>query len=239
MSADLETYALLADHLNAETRPYLRVRALIDAEDDPEAFVAALRDRLARALRADAAGFLAWAQAKKSELGIATLNTAAWLALERGLWEPAATLAREVVARDHHDLLAQRLTDAAEAQSTTLELEVDHWLATRTCRAPWRQIETRANGMVHFCCSAWQPVAIGALDKGQSAFWNSDRARAIRASVREGRFAHCSRWHCPEIADRRLPPKDTAVAATVFIIRDKIEPVAINNVMSLISEPCP
>lgn len=66
-------------------------------------------------------------------------------------------------------------------------------------------MESRTNGEVNFCCSAWQPVPIGRLDTpGEDGFWNSERAQEIRRSVQDGDYSHCSRWHCPAISGRRL-----------------------------------
>ena len=154
---------------------------------------------------ADAAqAVLAEALAAPADLTLVQLNALGLLALRVGAWEAAAALASEVTARSHHDLLAQRIFDAASEQSDMLETPVDAWLADRTCPAPFEELETRENGDVHFCCSAWQPVPIGRLKEG-SAVWTSARAQEIRRSVSDGDFSHCSRWHCPRIADRRLP----------------------------------
>lgn len=204
-----EAYRAVADRLDQEEGRYLAARILADgATPRAQDVAAALRDVARRSLsRADLRPYLRWVSARRADLALVTLNASAWLALEAGLWAEARGLAGEVVARDHHDLLAQRLLDAARAQSTSLTLEVDRWLATRTCSAPWTEMETRTNGHVHFCCSAWQPVPIGDLEEGTEGFWNSARAREIRRSVQEGDFSHCSRWHCPSIAERRLPPK--------------------------------
>ena len=108
---------------------------------------------------------------QKGTMPLVVLNLFSWLALEAENWADADDLAREVINRDHHDLLAQRLVDAAEAKSVSLDLEIDDWLQTRTCKAPFSEIETRTNGQVHFCCSAWQPAPIGPLDaKGGEGF---------------------------------------------------------------------
>lgn len=197
-------------------KTYLRRRRLLDGADKTaQGLVERLKDELAddtdrtESLVADAV-------AQKADLPIVTLNLCAWLALDHAGWVHAETLAREVIARDHHDLLAQRLVDAAEAQSATLDTDIDRWLRTRTCKAPFSEIETRTNGQVHFCCSAWQPAPIGALDaKGEGGFWHSASAREIRRSVRDGDFSHCSRWHCPSIAGRRLPAKDDPQVAAL------------------------
>jgi hypothetical protein len=187
---------------------YLRRRTL---RDGPKAnYLAFVRDTVATLdtmlSSAELADVPARAMAARADLSRIALNTAAFLALRAGAWDTARDLAREVVARDHHDLMAQRLIDAAQERSPDLETETDRWLRGRTCNAPFRQIETRADMAVHICCSAWQPVPIGRIGaQTETPFWNSDAAREIRRSVTEGDFTHCSRWHCPSIAARRLP----------------------------------
>ena len=200
----------MAERFDALEKTYLRRRHLLDGPK--ETGLAFVRDTAATLRREapDAGEFVAEAVAQKGELARITLNAAALVALEDGLWAAARTLAAEVTARDHHDLTSQRIIDAAGERARDLVTETDRWLATRSCNAPFRQIETRANLSVHFCCSAWQPLPIGRIDDAASGFWRSDTAAEIRRSVTEGDFTHCSRWHCPAIADRRLPPKANA-----------------------------
>lgn len=197
---------------NAKRAAYLRARRLADGPGiTPRAIVEALVADAEAALDAPSLEVLSErALAARRGMEIVALNAAGLLALRRGRFETAAALAAEANARDHHDILAQRLSDAAGAQATTIEGEVDAWLAGRFCAAPFQQIETRANGAVHFCCSAWQPAPIGSIAKGSGTFWNSASAREIRRSIHDGDFSHCSRWHCPMIAARRLPRREEA-----------------------------
>ena len=205
-------YAAIAHGIDGEERAYLRRRHLMDGPGARHIdFVGETADRLAAALGGDGAGFLDWALENRTALKRITLNASALLALRGGQWDHARDLAGEVTARDHHDLMAQRIIDAAAERAADLITETDRWLATRVCEAPFRQIETRANRTVHFCCSAWQPVPIGRIDDpaapetGQAGFWTSPVAEEIRRSVTQGDFSHCSRWHCPAIVSRRLP----------------------------------
>ena len=194
--------------IEAQESAYLRSRTLTDGpEENFIEFVSNATDSLASQIDpGDSKALLASVIKDKKTLKRITLNAVALWALRQGLWDDARHLASEVVARDHHDLMSQRIIDAADAKSTDLETDVDRWLKTRTCHAPFRQIETRADRSIHFCCSAWQPVPIGRIDEsGEQSFWNSDVAKEIRRSVSEGDFTHCSRWHCPAIAMRRLP----------------------------------
>lgn len=205
------SYAAIAAAIDAGERTYLRRRALLDGpEATGSAFVTLVAHDLADRTAACGAGFELWALANLGRLKRITLNACALLALQGGRWSAAEHFAREVTARDHHDLMAQRLVDAALEQTPDLQTAIDRWLADRTCTAPFRQIETRTNRAVHFCCSAWQPVPIGAIREvdetgGAETFWTSAAAQEIRRSVTEGDFSYCSRWHCPAIANRRLP----------------------------------
>ena len=210
----IDVFAVIA----AEEKRYLRRRRLQDGpRETAQALVQNLKERLFPDQSDDTcAALVTDAVKRKADLPIVTLNLFAWLALTSGKWAEVQALAREVINRDHHDLLAQRLVDAAEIQSPSLDIAVDRWLQTRTCRAPFEEIETRTNGQVHFCCSAWQPAPIGQLDaEGEDGFWRSESAQEIRRSVLEGDFSHCSRWHCPSISGRRLPEKNNADVAAM------------------------
>ena len=217
---------------NTRRPAYLRARRLADGPDiTPRSIVEALVVDAEAALDAPSLDALpAWALAARRRVEIVALNAAGLMALHQSDFGTAAALAAEANARDHHDLYAQRLSDAAAAQTAALEGEVDAWLADRFCAAPFQQIETRANGAVHFCCSAWQPAPIGTITEGSNAFWNSASAREIRRSIHDGDFSHCSRWHCPMIAARRLPRReeamrhsDRAIAADVRERRLEVE----------------
>lgn len=198
--------------LSDKNPTYLRRRRLLDGTDNNAlGYVAELTETIKEEIGEDEQlTFIASARAEATNLSTVVVLVAGWLALTYEDWETTETLGREIVSRDHHDLLAQRLIDAAREKSSSLETETDRWLRTRTCRAPFREMESRVNGEVHFCCSAWQPVPIGRLDDPKpDGFWNSKRALEIRRSVLDGDFSHCSRWHCPAIAGRKLPARET------------------------------
>ncbi len=191
-------------------RAYLRARVLADG---PKATALALIEALAATVAPEMrAAVPAAAVAERARLSIVALNAAALVALRLGDWRAAEDLAGEVVARDHHDLPAQRIVDAARRRSAELTNDTDRWLRDRFCPAPFEQIETRTGGAVHFCCSGWQPVPIGNLSTGAEAMWNSETAQEIRRSILDGDFSHCSRWHCLPITARSLPTR-AAVAA--------------------------
>jgi hypothetical protein len=193
---------------------YMRARALLDGPAiTARRIIEGLANEGAQSLPAETLATLtAWACEARADLGLVSLNVTALLALRRQDWDAAEALAGEVVARDHHDLFAQRVLDAAHERTAAFRSATDRWLADRTCPAPFEQIETRADGAVHFCCSGWQPVPIGNLADGTAEMWNSARAQEIRRSVLDGDFSHCSRSHCPSIAARRLPRRADAEA---------------------------
>lgn len=206
----------LVQHISAKNTEYLKRRRLLEGpRAHAHAMVIALAGDLCRDWPAGVtARFVDEVAQNPTQHALVSLLVAGQLALQNAAWETTEKLGQEVVSRDHHDLMAQRLIDAAREQTKDLETETDRWLRTRTCRAPFVQMETRTNGEVHFCCSAWQPVPIGRLDDdGAGGFWNSERAHEIRRSVLEGDFSHCSRWHCPAIAGRRLPAREPAPEA--------------------------
>jgi hypothetical protein len=221
ISAFMLEFSVVAARIDAHEAVYLRRRALMDGPDaDGATYIDRVAAELSLFTAERAEQFEHWALGNLRKLRRVTLNACALVALRAGRWSVAASLAREVTARDHHDLMAQRIVDAAAEQAADLRTETDRWLEDRICRAPFRQIETRADRSVHFCCSAWQPVPIGKIeDKAagseDAGFWDSVQAREIRRSVTEGDFSHCSRWHCPAIANRRLPrrPDLPAIAA--------------------------
>lgn len=109
---------------------YLRRRRLADGPRKHAAqFAADLADQIKKD-HPDAitAAFVSWAVVRKAELKKVVLLVAGLLGLAQRDWVAAETLGREVVGRDHHDLLAQRLVDAAREHSVTLETETDRWL---------------------------------------------------------------------------------------------------------------
>lgn len=156
----------------------------------------------------DLPAFRNWLLSSGAKPSVLTLNATALTCIRTGEWETARHLAALVNNTDHHDLIAQRIHDAAELERDDLHLPVDDWLRDKFCAAPFAQIETRANRAVHFCCSAWQPVSIGSLTEDPKAVWNSETAQEIRRSILDGDYSYCSRWHCPMISGRRLQTSD-------------------------------
>jgi len=220
MDSDLATtdaapLAAIAAAWDRKRGAYMRARVLSDGPAiTAHRTIENLAKEAARSIPPETRlALIRWAEAARGEFGLVSLNVTALIALWQREWAAAEALAGEVVARDHHDLFAQRVIDAARERTSELRSAADRWLADRTCPAPFEQIETRTDGAVHFCCSGWQPVPIGNIADGSAEMWNSPRAQEIRRSVLDGDFTHCSRWHCPAIAARRLPRRSDAAGS--------------------------
>ncbi len=68
------------------------------------------------------------------------------------------------------------------------------------CRAPFEKIEISATGDVHLCCPGWIRGPVGNLGKQTLAeIWDGEKAREMRASVRDGTFSQCSSQTCPHL----------------------------------------
>ena len=79
------------------------------------------------------------------------------------------------------------------------------------CRAPFERFEISSNGDVHLCCAGWVRGPVGNLNSQSLAeVWQSDKAKALRASVLNGTFDQCSNQMCPHLqaldAGAQLPP---------------------------------
>ena len=114
--------------------------------------------------------------------------------------------AKAATAMSQRDTFAQRLFLRARARiEGRVGAEPDD-LAEFFCPAPFESFELCSSGDVHTCCPAWLPVPIGNFHRQTpEEIWNSPAAQAIRGSILDGSFRHCSRLHCPAIVNRRLP----------------------------------
>lgn len=120
-------------------------------------------------------------------------------ALEVGDRDRAVQRARAAAARLANDLFIQELGRRAEGRPAPD-------MAGRFCRAPFESLETAPGGDVHFCCPAWLPVPIGNLNRATpEEIWNSPAAQAIRASIHDGSYRHCSARHCAHLSSGSLP----------------------------------
>lgn len=78
--------------------------------------------------------------------------------------------------------------------------DADPRFVGKFCEQPFRMAQSYENGNVHFCCTAWMPVAAGNLhDEPLGAVWNSKWAQAIRASILDGSYRYCSELNCPRL----------------------------------------
>ena len=66
------------------------------------------------------------------------------------------------------------------------------------CAKPFDHFEVNFDGNVYCCCPAWLGKPIGnLLDSDPHEIWNSKAAEAIRRSILDFTFAHCSTTQCP------------------------------------------
>jgi hypothetical protein len=67
------------------------------------------------------------------------------------------------------------------------------------CAKPFRDLEIAESGDAYLCCRSWLPVSIGNVWRDDVAgIWNGETAQAIRRSVLDGSFRHCTA--CPFLA---------------------------------------
>lgn len=78
--------------------------------------------------------------------------------------------------------------------------DADPRFVGKFCDQPFRMAQSYENGNVHFCCTAWLPVAAGNLhDEPLGAVWNSKWAQAVRSSILDGSYRYCSELNCPRL----------------------------------------
>jgi tetratricopeptide (TPR) repeat protein len=113
---------------------------------------------------------------------------------------------------------------------------VDDYLKTRFCSRPFQHFETGVEGKVWVCCPAFLPVPIGNLNDGSAdAIWRSETARELRASILDGSFRYCSRMHCGDITNHRLPSNTSPEAkklADAFVAPARSQPLPAKVVLS-------
>ncbi|HLH12789.1 MAG TPA: radical SAM protein [Methylovirgula sp.] len=97
-----------------------------------------------------------------------------------------------------------------------VDQSTEDYLKSHFCANPFRQLETTPTGLAYVCCPIWLPTPIGTLDSDPEQLWNSDAAKRIRESILDGSFRYCNHWHCPAIASRSLPHRDSPEARQVI-----------------------
>jgi MoaA/NifB/PqqE/SkfB family radical SAM enzyme len=211
-SRGTEAHAAALAALKDEQGVYDALIALTDAAataGDPESFCRSLLARLNAMLGAEDPDawqtFLEWAQETAKPPRILRVLAAVAASLEED-WPRVFHHAKAAVVTNQRDTFAQRLFLRARGRIEDPAATVADDLADFFCPAPFESFELCSNGDVHTCCPAWLPVPIGNFHR-QSAeeIWNSPAAQAIRRSILDGTFRHCSRLHCPAIVNRRLP----------------------------------
>jgi MoaA/NifB/PqqE/SkfB family radical SAM enzyme len=165
-----------------------RVQAMLGAED-PAAWQA----------------FVAWAQQTAKPPRLLQVLAARAAALEED-WPRVFHHAKTAIGMSQRDTFAQRLFLRARGSIEDPAATVADDLSEFFCPEPFETFELRPDGDVYTCCPAWLPVPIGNFHRQRSEeIWNSATAQAIRRSILDGTFKHCSRMHCPAIVNRRLP----------------------------------
>jgi MoaA/NifB/PqqE/SkfB family radical SAM enzyme len=177
--------------------------------DDPETFCRGLLARLRAMLGPEDAAawqsFLAWAQQTAKPPHVLHVVAAVAAGLEED-WPRVFHHAKAAMAMSQRDTFAQRLFLRARGRIEDPAATVTDDLSDFFCPEPFESFELRSNGDVHTCCPAWLPVPIGNFHRqSPEEIWNSAAAQAIRSSILDGTYRHCSRMHCPAIVNRRLP----------------------------------
>ena len=208
----IDAYAATLAVLEKEQPAYDALIAVADPAapaDDPETFCRHLLGRLRGALGAEDVAawqaFVVWAlqTAKPPRLVHVLAATAA--ALEED-WPRVLQHAKTAIGTSQRDTFAQRLFLRARGSIEDPAATVAEDLSDFFCPEPFESFELRSNGDVHTCCPAWLPVPIGNFHRqAPEEIWNSAAAQAIRSSILDGSYRHCSRMHCPAIVNRRLP----------------------------------
>ncbi len=169
-------------------------------------------------------GFPAWVRQEVRTAGLtpgghvftgALYAACAAALLNTGEAAQARLLAEEAVSCSQFDLFAQNLilkaTHLIDPAAPNLE-ETDAWLQTRFCTRPFTMIETTTSEEFYRCCPSYLPRSIGTFDtakkKGLESVLKSPAAQALKDSILDGSFRHCSRLYCPFIGARTLPSRE-------------------------------
>jgi hypothetical protein len=77
------------------------------------------------------------------------------------------------------------------------------------CEKPFLTAEVAQEGRTFLCCPLQVPTVVGdASDGSFMDVWNSEKAQAIRRSILDGSFSHCSEKTCGLLQSRTLPRRD-------------------------------
>ena len=113
------------------------------------------------------------------------------------------------VGRNQKDLYAQ---EQILRQSKHDEQERNR-LNDYFCRIPFEYMHINSKRKAYTCCPSWLPYSIGDINEAQDLenCWNSDEANALRDSIIDGSFKHCSKFNCPLISgkDIHLPKRES------------------------------
>jgi MoaA/NifB/PqqE/SkfB family radical SAM enzyme len=177
--------------------------------DDPETFCRSLLARLRALLGAEDAAawqtFVVWARQTVKPPRLLHVLAAMAAGFEED-WPRVFFYAKTAINMSQRDTFAQGLFLRARGRIEDPASAIADDLSDFFCPEPFESFELRPNGDVYTCCPAWLPVPIGNSHRqSPEDIWNSATAQAIRRSILDGTFKHCSRLHCPAIVNRRLP----------------------------------
>ncbi|MGA3302417.1 MAG: radical SAM protein [Methylovirgula sp.] len=110
----------------------------------------------------------------------------------------------------------QKRCETNFTQSCLTNESLESYLKTHFCPNPFTTLETTHQGLAYVCCSIWLPTPIGRLDSDPEDLWKGATAQKLRQSILDGSFRYCSRVHCPAIANRTLPARDSKEAQEVI-----------------------
>jgi MoaA/NifB/PqqE/SkfB family radical SAM enzyme len=209
---DQEAHRAVLGVLKEEQPVYDALFADADAATlaaDPETFCRRLLVRLQAMLGPEEGAawqsFVAWGQQTAKPPRLLHVLAAVAAALEED-WPRAFQHAKTAIGMSQRDTFAQRLFLRARGAIEDPAATVADDLSDFFCPEPFESFELRPDGDVYVCCPAWLPVPIGNFHRQRpEEIWNSAAAQAIRRSILDGTFKHCSRLHCPAIVNRRLP----------------------------------
>lgn len=125
----------------------------------------------------------------------------------------AIRLIDDAMSLNQVDLYAQKIARVIYkmADVHSGDQDVEEYLASHFCKAPFRHMETVPDGSVYLCCPGWLPVPVGNIHEGDAdGIWHGPAAQELRNSIIDGSYRYCSRMHCGGITGRRLNSRSEA-----------------------------
>ncbi|MEL6486624.1 MAG: SPASM domain-containing protein [Pseudomonadota bacterium] len=138
---------------------------------------------------------------------------------EQGHIDTAFAAVEELAIRNSQSALVQgalfRLKAIREPDNPAYDL------SGTFCSVPFRQLDVLENSS-HQCCASWLNASAGNLQtQPWGEVWNSPTAKAIRASIHDGKYRYCNKSACPAIAGKTLQtvsgPSPSSVSSASMI----------------------